>query len=336
MQGDQKPPHAVMMEFISGPWIAQAIYVVAKLGVADRIAAGATGVKQIAADLSVSADALARVLRALSVVGVVADQGDGKFGLTPLGETLRAGAPGGIRQMAIMFGEDFHWRPTGAMLHSVRTGQPAFDHVFGKGAFEYWSENQADGQIFNDAMTEFSKGGAPALVGAYDFSKCRKIVDIGGGHGMLLSAILAVNPGATGVLYDMPGVVAGAKLEGPAAGRIACEGGSFFDSAPAGGDTYMMKHILHDWDDERCLKILAAIRKVIPKDGTLLVAEMVVPGAGEPHFAKLLDLEMLLMTGGGRERTAAEFAALFANGGFKLSRVVPTPSPMSWIEGKPA
>lgn len=335
---DGPPPQARMMELIGAPWIAQAIHVVAKLGVADRIAQGMTGARELAAACAVDADALERVLRALSVPGIVRELGDGRYELTELGQTLRSGAPGSVARMAIMLGEDFHWRPVGAMLHSVKTGKPAFDHVFGADAWHHWQKHPDQAEIFNDAMTEFSRAAAGAIVGAYDFARFRKLVDVGGGHGLLLSEALRKAPRLAGVLFDQPDVVKGAATVLPAdvSGRCQAVGGDFLQSVPAGGDAYMMKHIIHDWDDERCLRILSNVRKVIPADGTLLVIEMVVPPAGAPHFAKLLDLEMLLMTQGGRERTEAEFSALFARAGFELARVVPTPAPVSVIEGKPA
>jgi hypothetical protein len=338
MQVEPKPPFAVMMEFIGAPWIAQSIYVVAKLGVADKIAAGTKDAKALAEACGVDADALGRVLRALAVPGITKDLGDGRYELTEVGQTLRGDVPGSVRAMAIMFGEDFHWRPVGALLHSVKTGKPGFDQVFGTDAWTHWQKHPDQAAIFNDAMTEFSKSGAQAIVGAYDFSKLERLVDVGGGHGLLLAEVLRAAPKLAGVLFDQPDVVKGAAAVLPkdVSGRVQVVGGDFLESVPAGGDAYMMKHIIHDWDDERCIRILSNVRKVIPKDGTLLVHEMVVPPAGVPHFAKLLDLEMLLMTQGGRERTEPEFAALFSRAGFKLTRVVPTRSPLSIVEGKPA
>ena len=331
-------PTDIVMQLIGGPWLSQAVYVAAKLDLSEKLAAGPRTAAQLAEGSHVDAGALHRVLRALVGVGVYADAGDGRFANTPVSEVLRIGVAGSVRDMAVMFGEDFHTRPVAALMHCVKTGQPSFDHIFGMGAFDYFRANAEQGEIFNRAMTSFSGPNAEAVVGAYDFSGIKTLVDVGGGHGALLDRVLQATPATSGILYDLPFVAEGARAHfakaatGP---RVKVEQGSFFESVPAGGDAYMMKHIIHDWSDAHCEKLLANVRKVIPKDGRLLVIEMLVPGGPAMHPSKLLDIEMLVMTQGGRERTEAEFRALYAKAGFKLTRVVPTKGAISVIEGSP-
>ena len=330
----QMNPGDVVMQMIAAPWIAQSIYVVAKLGIPDKIAAGTNSVRDLAAATGMNADALGRVLRALTVPGVLADGGDETYKLTPLGELLRSDVPGSRHGMAVMFGEEFHTRPVGALLHSVKTGQSAYSHVFGEPAFQHWQKNPEWFAIFNRAMTSFSMASAPALVAGYGWSRFKKLVDVGGGHGSLLASILEANPGVNGLVYDLPEVAEGARKAVPAGlkGRMDAQGGDFLESVPAGADGYMMKHIVHDWSDDHCVRLFQNVRKALAPGGRLLVLEMVVPPPGQPHMSKLLDLEMLLMTEGGRERTEAEFAALFAKSGFKLEKVHQTPAGTCVIE----
>lgn len=333
-----KPAGVAVMEMIGSPWIAQAIYVIAKLEIPDRMAAGVTSAAALAQATQVNADALNRVLRCLTVPGILADQGDGHYQLTEMGQALRKGVPGSMHAMAVMFGEEFHWRPVGAMLDAVRNGMSAYTQVFGEPAFQHWQKKPEWFRIFNDAMTDFSKAAAPALVAGYDWKRFAKLIDVGGGHGSLLAAILEANPQVHGAVYDLPEVAEGTLKAIPSSlkDRMSATGGDFLKSVPAGADGYMMKHIVHDWSDEACIKLFENVRKVIPAGGRLLVIEMVVPPPGQPHFAKLLDVEMLLMTEGGRERTEAEFAALFKRGGFELVKVHATSAGNAIIEAKPA
>lgn len=330
------PPTAVMMQLIGGPWIAQAIYVIAKLEIPDLIASGLSSAGELAAKTNTNADALNRVLRALTLPGVLKDLGDQRYALTPLSETLKKGAPGSTHGMAVMFGEEFHWRPVGAMLDAVKTNRSAFSQVFGEPVFDHFQKKPEWSRIFNDAMTDFTRNSAPALVATYDWKRFKRIVDVGGGHGFLLGAILQANPHVHGTIFDLPDVVRGATIPAELKGRLDTAGGDFTKEVPAGADGYMMKHIVHDWSDEVCIRLFQNVRKVIPSDGRLLVLEMVVPPPGQPNFATLLDVEMLLMTEGGRERTEAEFAALFKKGGFELVRVHASPAGNCVIEAKPA
>jgi hypothetical protein len=239
-----------------------------------------------------------------------------------------------MRNGAIFMGEEWHWRVWGDMLYSVETGKPAWGHVHGAEVFDYFAQNPRQAEIFNNAMTDMSAATAPVVVEAYDFSGIKRLTDIAGGHGYLLAQVLKINPEMKGVLFDMPSVIngAGALLEEEGvAERVEKVSGDFFSSVPEGADAYMMKHIIHDWDDERAIKILQNIRQMMADDGKVLIIETVVPEGNEPHYSKLLDLEMLASPGG-IERTAAEYRDLLAAAGLRLTRIIPTRSPFSIVE----
>jgi hypothetical protein len=221
-------------------------------------------------------------------------------------------------------------------MYSIRTGQPAYDHKYGIGIFDYFSCHPEESRIFDEAMTGFSSMEIPAVVAGYDFSGIRKLVDVAGGHGTLLCAVLKANPEMTGVLFDMPTVIDGARktIEGEGlAGRCKVSGGDFFQSLPAGADAYMMKHIIHDWDDDRCVRILQNVRSAMAPGGKVLILDTVIQPGNHPDFAKLLDLAMLAISG--RERTEQQFSDLLSRAGFRLARVTPTASAISVVEGVP-
>ena len=329
-----QPPEAFLMQLAFGALMTQALYVAAKLGVADLLAEKSRPVAELAAATGTDERALYRVLRSLSGVGVFRETDPKVFAITPLAEPLRSDAPASVRNGMIFMGEGWHWNVWGELLHSVRTGKPAWGHVHGAEVFDYFAVNPEQAEIFNRAMTDMSAATAPAVVEAYDFSGVATLADIAGGHGYLLAQVLKAHPGMRGILFDVPPVIAGAEavLEGEGvAGRVEKVAGDFFAAVPPGADTYLMKHIIHDWDDERAVRILANIRAAMPAAGRVLIVETVVPEGNEPHYAKLLDLEMLVSPGG-LERTAAEYRALLAAAGLRLSRVVPTSSPYSIIE----
>jgi ubiquinone/menaquinone biosynthesis C-methylase UbiE len=315
-------------------FVSQAISVAAKLGLADLLAEKPQAIAALAAATGTHERALYRLLRALASAGVFAETNPKVFSLTPLAEPLRRNAPNSLRDAAIFMGEDWHWNVYGDMMHSVRTGKPAWGHVHGAEVFDYFRQNPEQSEVFNRAMTNLSLHAVPAVVEAYDFSGFRKLVDIAGGHGLLLAGVLRANPNVQGVLFDLPYVTEGAnqilKEEG-VADRVEISVGDFFESAPAEADAYMMKHIIHDWDDERALKILRNIHRAIAAGGKVLVIETVIPAGNEPHLGKLADLEMLVSPGG-VERTEEEFRELLGKAGFKLTRVVPTKSHLSIIE----
>lgn len=330
------PPPVTLLQMMTGYWVSQAVYVAAKLGIADLLADGPVSCDDLAAATHTHAPSLQRVLRALASVRVFSEVTPGHFALTPLAALLRSGTPDSMRSLAITYNEE-QYRTWGDLLHSVRTGEPAFEHQFGMGIFEYFAQNPEPARIFNEAMTAWTHQVADAVVGTYDFSPFATVVDVGGGHGTLLAAILRSNPATRGILFDLPHVVAGAEEFLTAAGvadRCTRIGGDFFAAVPTGGGAYVLAQILHDWDDDRCVAILTRCREVMPDYGKLLVVELVLPPGGEPFFGKWLDLHMLVMAGG-RERTAAEYGKLLRAAGFELARVAPTLAGASIVEGVP-
>jgi hypothetical protein len=334
---DARPPALVMSQMLSGYWISMSLYLAAKLGLADLVKDGPRSADDLAKATRTHAHSLFRVLRALAAVGVFTEDDQGRFALTPLANQLRSDMPGSQRSLAIMMGEE-HYRAWGELEHSVRTGQPAFDRIFGKGVFEYLSEHPDSARIFDEAMVGVHGAESSAMCDAYDFSAFGTLVDVGGGNGSLLATVLKRTPRLQGVLYDLPHVIERAKASlqsAGLAGRCRTEAGSFFEKVPAGEDAYLLRHIIHDWDDERSLTILRNVRKVIPSKGKLLVVEGVIPPGNGPSFTKLLDLTMLVIPGG-MERTESEYRELYGKAGFRLERVVPTRQEVSVIEGVPA
>lgn len=331
------PPSAVMATMTTGYFLSQMIGVVAELGIADLLKDGPRESDQLAKSVGASPDALYRVMRALASVGIFSEVSDRCFQLTPLADCLRTGVPGSMRSWARAVIADHFWRTWQDLLYSVRTGRPAYDHVHGMGLFDYFSRNPDTGQVFDEAMTNFSATEIPAIAAGYDFSAIRKLVDVAGGHASLLCAILRANPTIEGVLFDMPMVIEGARnaIVGEGlAGRCEVVGGDFFQSVPSGGDAYMMKHIIHDWDNGRSIQILKNCRSAMTRDGRVLIIETVIQPGNQPDFFKLLDVAMLTISG--RERTEEEFRSLLEQAGFRLRRVVPTQSPVAVIEGVPA
>ena len=330
------PPPVLLFQMMTGYWGSQAVYVAAKLGIADFLADGPVSCEDLAAATHTHAPSLRRVLRALASVGVFAEAAPGHFALTPLAALLRTGTSDSMRALAIMYAEE-QYRAWADLLHSVRTGETAFEHQFGMGYFAYLAQHPEADRVFNQAMISWTNQVAGAVVGTYDFSPFGTVVDVGGGYGTLLAAILRSNPAARGILFDLPHVVAGAEeflTVAGAADRCTRIGGDFFAAVPVGGDAYVLAQILHDWDDERCMAILTQCRHVMPDHGKLLVVELVLPPGDEPFLGKWLDLHMLVMLGA-RERTAAEYGTLFRTAGFELARVVPTPAGPSVVEAVP-
>ncbi len=331
---EQPPPSDVMLQMIFGFMTTQAIHVAAKLGIADLLRDKPRNVAELAEGKGVDERSLYRVLRALASVGIFTEPDPGQFALTPLAETLRSDVPGSLRGTAIYMGEEWHMRPWNDIMYSVETGKPSIEHVFGLPAFSYLAQNPQAAAVFNDAMTSLSASVVESILAAYDFSSIERIVDIAGGHGLLISAILKANPRMKGILFDVQSVIEGAPALLEAAGvRERCEtiAGDFFEAVPGGGDAYMMKHIIHDLDDERALRILRNCHRVMRSDDRVLLVEVVVPPGDAPSPAKLLDIEMLLFTVG-CERTAEEYRALFDAAGFRLTRITQTQSPYSVIE----
>jgi hypothetical protein len=328
-------PPAVLMQLLSGSMVAQAVSTAAELNIADHMTGGAKTAEEIARSVPVHAPSLHRLMRALAMVGVFVEHDGERFTLTPVGECLRSDVPGSQRSMAVMLGRPWRMATLGELPHCVRTGEGAFSKIFGEGVFGWFAKHPEEGAIFNGAMTSGSAPTSDGVAKSYDFSAFKRIAEIGGGHGLLLAAILRAHPTTQGVLFDLPHVAEGARRTLEEAGVLAraeIVGGSFFDAVPTGCDAYVMKHIIHDWDDARCTTILSRCREAMNPDGKVLVVDSVVPGRGVPSFAKLLDLQMLMTTEGGKERTEREFAELFAKAELRLTRIVPTPFRVSIIE----
>jgi hypothetical protein len=328
-------PTAGLLHLMTGCWISQAIYVAAKLGIADLLRDEPRLAVELAETTQTNAGALCRVLQALASVGVFAEDDAGRFRSTPLAQPLQAHAPGSLHAYALMLGEREHWRAWEGMLHSVRTGHSAFEHVFEMPHFQYFAGHPEAARVFDEAMTSRSAQENDAIVGAYDFADARTVVDVGGGQGTLLSAILRTHPTACGVLFDLPHVLAAASacFEGAGqTGRCDLVAGDFFSSVPAGSDVYVLKKVIHDWNDQRARAILTNCRNAMHGTARLLLIEPVVPPGNDPAFSKLLDLLMLVWPSGGRERTEVEHQANLAAAGLRLSRVVPTNSGVSIIE----
>ncbi len=328
------PPETTMMQMVVGYWVSRCIYVAAKLGIADLLKDGSQDCDALAAATNTHSDSLYRVLRLLASVGIFSETQPRCFQLTPLAACLQSNVPNSIRAAAIMRGEEHYYKAWGNLMHCVQTGESAFDDLYGMNLFEYNAQNPTQGQIFDRAMAESSDENA-AVLAAYDFSSIGKLVDVGGGKGGLLAAILQANPSMTGVLFDQPDVIDRAKNSLEAAvvsERTQLVGGDFFKALPAGGDAYVLKHIIQDWDDERSRVILQGCHQAMGEQGRLLVIEPLIPPGNELHAGKFFDVNMLVMCPGGRIRTEAEYRELFKSTGFKLTKIVPTQLETSVIE----
>jgi hypothetical protein len=329
-------PPAVMFTLIMGRGVSHLIYVAAKLELADHLKHGPRAVEELAAAAEVQAPALYRVLRALASVGIFAETKDRRFKLTPLAVTLQKAVPGSMHAAALMWEGNFLEDAWAQLVHGVKTGEIPFLKAHGVPVFEYLEKHPEDLKVFGEMMTNVSSTENPAIAAAYKFTGIRTLVDVGGGNGSLLATILKANPKLKGVLFDLHSVSTGAKQDRHVtakgiAERCTLESGNFFEAVPKGGDAYIMKRTLHDWDDERCAKILANCCAAMSEKGRVLVIESVIPPGNDPHRGKLLDIQMLVI--GGRERTKQEFATLFRQAGLKLTRVLPTKCPLSIVEG---
>jgi O-methyltransferase domain len=332
------PPDAALAQLVFGKCISMAISVVAKLRIADLLADGPKSLADLATRTKTHAPSLYRVLRTLASVGVFDEQVNGRFALTPMGEYLRTGVKGSLRGLADFFGSDWSWRAWGHMLEAVQTGRTAFDSVFGEPAFDYLGKHPDESAVFNEGMTGFSSSIAPAVAEAYNFAAFKTVVDVGGGHGVLLNTIVEAYPGVNGIVFDSPHVVIGAEdaiRKAGLTGRCRAIGGDFFQGVPAGGDAYLMKHVIHDWSDDRATTILRNCRKGVNPGGKLLLVEMVIAPGNAADLGKVADLEMLVIASG-KERTELEYRQLLAGAGWRLTRVLPTESPTQIVEAEPA
>jgi hypothetical protein len=324
-----------LLKLSTGYWISQALYVAAKLKLADLLKDGPRSSVDLSKATKTHPQALYRLLRALASIDVFAEE-NGKFKLTPLAQGLRSDVLGSHWAVAVMTGDE-HYRAWGDLLYSIETGKPAFDRIYGKPPFDYLAEHPENAKIFDAAMTGIHGNETRAMLDAYSFAGYGTLVDVGGGNGSLLMAILRHTPSLKGILYDLPHVVeraaAAIQREGMA-NRCTPVAGSFFESVPSGHDAYLMRHIIHDWDDEKALTILRNCRKAIKPTGKLLLVEAVIPPGNDPSWSKFLDLNMLLIPGG-QERTETEYRQLFKAADFLLTRIVPTTTEISVIEGEP-
>jgi O-methyltransferase domain/Dimerisation domain len=320
----------------NGFQVSQAIHVAATLGIADLLGEGPRSIDDLAVATGTSAPALTRLLRALASVGIFADVG-GRIGQTPLSNYLRADVTGSLRAWAMRIGRPDHWRTWGELERSVRSGAPAFPELYGATAWDWRAAHPEENAIFNAAMTGISAGMVDSIVAAYDFSQFRSLVDVGGGEGALLAAILTANHQLRGIVFDLPHVVTGAKDVLERAGvtdRCQLMTGSFFETVPPGADAYILKSIIHDWDDAAALAILRRCRVAVPDSGRLLLVEHVLKAVNEADPARFSDLNMLVILGG-QERDPGEFERLCAGAGFRLTAIIPTASAYSVIEARP-
>jgi hypothetical protein len=330
-QANTQEPQVLLGQLLFGKQMTYCLSGMARLGVADHMNATPMTVEEIAAKTGAHAPSLYRVMRMLASMGVFKEEHGKRFALTPAGELLKSDAPGTMRYFAMMFGDEWTTRAYEHFTDCLRTGRDGVSKAYGKPVFDLLAERPEQSNTFQAAMTSSSTMAGKAVTDAYDFSGIKLLADVGGGHGALLASILRRHPQMQGVLFDRAEIVAGVSKDQFAGceGRITIEGGSFFERVPDGCDAYIMKHIIHDWSDEHCL-ILKLMREKLPAGGRVLVCEMVVTDEPGPTPAKMLDIEMLVMTVGGKERD--KFAELFALSGLRLSRIVPTERPICVIE----
>jgi hypothetical protein len=328
------PPHVQLIQMAAGSWVAAVVYAAAKLGLADHLAAGPRTAGDLAGPTGTHAPTLHRLMRTLAGLGILTERDGQRFALTALGEALKSDAPGSARSTLIAFCGPAFWRSWEEILHSLATGQTGFEKAWGMPIFDYLAQHPDEASHFSQAMVGFHGAEPPAVAEAYDFSGVDTVVDVGGATGNMLAAILARHAGPRGILFDRPHVVGDAPALLQARGvesRVTIESGSFFETVPAGGDAYVLSHIIHDWNEDQCLTILGHCREAMKPGGRLLIVETVLPPGDTPHQGKLQDMVMLVLPGG-QERTEAEYESLLAKAGFRLTRVVPTASVVSIVE----
>jgi hypothetical protein len=330
------PAPAAMMEMIVAAWLSQAITVAAELGIADALAAGPMTIDELAAAVGADSDALRRLLRALIGRGVFHCRDDGRYQLNSLARTLCSDAEVSMSAPARFYGSREQRDRWTMLADSIRNGRSVVPTLHGMGSFDYFAKDPQHADLFNRTMASISELTDASVVAGYDFSSYSTIVDVGGGHGPLLAAIISATPGLQGVLYDLPDVVSDAPkilCNNGLADRIRIETGSFFDGVPAGGDAYVLKNIMHDWPDEQAVQILRNVHAAAGRQATVLLVELVIPDHDRDFPGKWADLEMLLNLAA-RERTAAEYRNLLGQAGFEMTRLVPTASPLSLVEAR--
>ena len=330
------PPHVQLVQMAMAHWGSQILYVAAKLNLADHLAQGPKSADALAGPTATHAPSLYRLMRTLASLGILTEDGSHRFALTPLGETLKTGAPGAARATVLTIANETWVQGFGQLLYSVQTGKSGFEKMLGMPVFDWLAKNPEDASLFSETMVGIHGSEPPAVAAAYDFSGLKTIVDVGGATGNLVTTIVGRYPGSRGILYDLPHVVRDAPTLIQARGltdRVTIQGGSFFEKVPSGGDAYLLSHIIHDWSEEQCLTILGNCRRAMSPTSRLLIIEMVLPTGNAPHPGKILDM-MMLVGPGGQERTEQEYGALLAKAGLRLTRIVPTESPVSVVEAK--
>ena len=335
MPAENPPAPHPLLQIATGFWASRALYIAAKLGIADQLADGPESAEGLASACGVHAGSLHRVLRALASLGVFAEDAQGRFIQTSLSLGMRSGAAGSLREFVVMLGEPESWLAWGDVMHSVRTGQSAFEHVFGATLFDHMAAHPDAARTFDAAMAERGAAENEAVLAAWEFPQSGRVVDVGGGQGSLLAAVLRSHEGLNGILFDIAHVVERAQPMFDAQGLVrrwqGVAGDFFTDPLPAGADLYLLKKVIHDWDDTQAVAILQACARAMSPASRLLLIEPAIAPDNEPSFAKLLDLFMLVWPGG-RERTVPEHARIIAAAGLELRRSVMTRSPLSILE----
>ena len=336
VQAQAPPAHAEMFQLLQGAFIVGSIACLAELGVPDLLDAGSKSADELARQVGADPRSLYRLMRATASLGVLSEGSDGKFSQTPLSSVLRTNAKPSLRAFATMHGREWHEMGWSNLAYCVKTGKQALEKIYGMSIFEYFTQNKEQGELFNQAMSDLSSMDAPAVAQGYSFEHIQSIVDVGGGHGLLLATILERNPHMKGILYDLEHVIEGAKSGPlkPMSDRCKFASGDMFKCVPPTADAYIMKHIIHDWPDDVCVQILKACRKGVNAGGKLLVVDNVIQPGNDFAPGKLLDLQMLIFPGG-RERTEKEFREIFATAGWRLTRVIPLCVPESIVEAVP-
>jgi O-methyltransferase domain/Dimerisation domain len=333
-QADTAPPYAQLIDMARGLATARVVYTAAKLSLADRLAQGPKSADELAGPTGTHPPSLYRFMRALATLGILTESDNGRFGLTPLGEALKAGAPGSARATVLTTAGDWWMRGWGELMYSLETGRSGFAKSLGMPVFDWLAKHPEEASLFSETMIGLGQGQPEAVAACYDFSGFKTIVDVGGASGQMLTTILGRWSGPRGILFDLPHVVRDAPALIQSRGlmdRVTIQGGSFFEGVPSGADAYLLSRIIHDWNEEQCLTILTQCHRAMRPASRLLLIEMVLPPTGTPHPGKLLDL-MMLVGPGGQERTEQEYAALLAKADLRLTRVVPTQSPVSVVE----
>jgi len=335
-QSETIPPPRALLQMAMGYWESQTVYVAAKLGIADLLKDGPKSSADLAQDTRTHPGSLHRLMRALASLGVVTEENDNRFALTPIGNALQSNVPGSLRTMVLTLGEE-HYYAWGNLYQSVKTGEPGFNHVYKMGLFQYFAQNPPAGEVFSAAMANLTELLSFSVVLAYDFSKFSFVVDVGGGRGGLINAILMTYRKLNGALFDTAHIIEDATKVRSGVGlvkRCGAIAGDFFKSVPPGADAYLLKNVLHDWDDQHCIKILKNCRNAMANKGRVLLLETVLRADGTDSFDMLQDLDMLVISGG-RERSEAEYGTLLEVAGLKLTKIFPTISPLSVIEAEP-